>query len=276
MIAIRRLTSDDLDFAFFLKEQAGWNQTRGDWRRFLRLQPDGCFLAEWDGRPAGTVVTCVFDSVAWIAMMLVDASLRGRGLGRALMEQALAFAEEQGAESVRLDATPLGQPLYERLGFTPDFWLTRYGGKAEEEPHVEREGYPVAITANDAASLDLEVIGADRRKLLAALWEEQPGWGVFGDGRLRGYCTGRPGSVAVQIGPCIADAAVGPFLLQDAFRRFSGQNAFIDIPEKNEPANRAAQAVGLSPRRRLLRMTRGAPALEQIERLWASSGPELG
>jgi GNAT superfamily N-acetyltransferase len=281
MIAIRSLTSDDLEFAFHLKEQAGWNQTRADWRRFLRLQADGCFLAEWDGQPAGTVVACVFGSVAWIAMMLVEASLRGRGLGRALMERALAYAAEQGAASVRLDATPLGQPLYERLGFRPDFTLTRYAGAlgaepAAKTPQAEREDYPVAITAEEAAPLDLEVVGADRRKLLTALWEEQPGWGVLGDGRVRGYYTVRPGSNAVQIGPCIADAASGPLLLQDAFRRFEGRTVFIDVPEMNELGGRVAQGAGLSPQRRLLRMTRGASALERVERLWASSGPELG
>ena len=51
-----------------------------DWRRFLALQPDGCFVAECDGRPAGTTVACIFGQVGWIAMVLVDASFRGRGI----------------------------------------------------------------------------------------------------------------------------------------------------------------------------------------------------
>jgi GNAT superfamily N-acetyltransferase len=173
MIVLRRLTSADLDFAFALKEQAGWNQTRADWRRFLSLQPDGCFLAEWEGRSAGTVAAFLFDSVAWIAMMLVEASLRGRGLGRALMDQALDYACQHGAVTVRLDSTPLGQPLYEKLGFMPDYGLTRYGGIPSHNALHSSE-LP-QLTVDDAAVWDHLATGANRRRLLNLLWKEQPG-----------------------------------------------------------------------------------------------------
>lgn len=274
MIRVRAFTLDDLDFGFRLKEQAGWNQTLADWRRLLRLQPEGCLLAEWEGRPAGTVVVCGFGPVAWIAMMLVEESLRGRGLGRALMERALALAEELGAASVRLDATPLGQPLYERLGFAPDYSLTRYGGalRGVDSPGQEL----LEVTADEAGQLDQPATGADRRRLLDALWEEQPGWGVIRDGEFAGYYTARPGSRATHLGPCVADAAAGPVLLGDAFRRFAGRPVFLDIPEPNAPANELAQAAGLAPQRRLLRMTRGPRVAERVEWLWASSGPEKG
>ncbi len=274
MIAIRRLTPDDVDFGMLLKQQSGWNQTRTDWRRYLHLQPDGCFLAESSGQPAGTVVVIVFESVAWVAMMLVEASLRGRGLGRALMERALAFAAEQGAATVRLDATALGQPLYERLGFAADYAVIRYGGMplaslpaAAKLPHV---------AVDDIASLDHAAAGCDRRRLLTALWEEQPGWGVVHDGQALGYYAARPGSGATQIGPCVADVRTGLPLLRDAFQRYAGQPVFVDLPEPNPPALVLAQSVGLSPRRRFQRMTRGPRPTEQLELLWASSGPEKG
>ena len=38
--------------------------------------------------------------------------------------------EELGCTTIRLDATPLGQPLYESLGFVPQYELTRYAGIA--------------------------------------------------------------------------------------------------------------------------------------------------
>ena len=79
MIRIRQMTAADLGLGMRLKSQAGWNQTEADWRRFLEMQPDGCFVAEFDGVSVGTAVGCVFGSVAWIAMVLVDAEFRGRG-----------------------------------------------------------------------------------------------------------------------------------------------------------------------------------------------------
>src|SRR5271156_4343745 len=117
LLRIRDMTVADIPFGMRLKNQAGWNQVEADWRRLLDLQPDGCFVAELDGAPAGTVTTCRFGPVAWVAMMLVDRSLRSHGIGRALMSRAVGDLDSAGIRTIRLDATPLGQPLYESLDF---------------------------------------------------------------------------------------------------------------------------------------------------------------
>src|SRR5438270_10324239 len=98
------MTAADVPLGLRLRGQAGWNQTEADWRRFLRLQPDGCFVAELDGAPAGTTAAFVFGPVAWVAMVLVDEAVRGRGVGTALMRHALALLDGRGVRSVRLDA----------------------------------------------------------------------------------------------------------------------------------------------------------------------------
>ena len=69
---IRAMLSGDITDGLALKERAGWNQVRADWSRTLALQPDGCFVAELDNRVVGTVATCRFGPVGWVAMMLVD------------------------------------------------------------------------------------------------------------------------------------------------------------------------------------------------------------
>src|SRR5437867_4332274 len=50
---MRRMTSDDLDFADALRALANWNQTRQHWQWLLAQAPDGCFIAETDGLRAG-------------------------------------------------------------------------------------------------------------------------------------------------------------------------------------------------------------------------------
>jgi GNAT superfamily N-acetyltransferase len=87
------MTVADVPLGMRLKEQAGWNQTEADWRRFLDLEPEGCFVAELDGQPVGTTTTCVFGSVAWVGMVLVDPAVRGRGVGRSLMKHALDWLD---------------------------------------------------------------------------------------------------------------------------------------------------------------------------------------
>jgi len=78
MIHVREFTTNDLAFGMRLKTAAGWNQMEADWKRAFELEPHGCFVAEYEGRPAGTTTTCVFGDVAWIAMVLVDEALRGQ------------------------------------------------------------------------------------------------------------------------------------------------------------------------------------------------------
>jgi predicted N-acetyltransferase YhbS len=286
VLRIRTMTAADVSLGMRLKEQAGWNQVEADWRRFLAMQPDGCFVAEWDGAPVGTAVASVFGSVAWIAMVLVEQSVRGQGIGKALVEQALSFVEAKGATSVRLDATPLGRPVYEKLGFVAQFALTRYAGILEPRACHPQASPMTQASLRVAEQDDYEAIFAldhsathtDRRKFLARLFRERPAqvYVVDRERRIEGYLTMRHGSGAVQLGPCIANAEGGERLLGDAYSRLAGARVYLDVPCAHDRAVRFAEAAGLESQRTLTRMCRGAPVCEDTERLWASSGPELG
>src|ERR1043166_5775791 len=123
MLTIRPMTDADLPLGMRLSEQAHWNQTDADWRRLLDMQPDGAFVAEWNGKPAGTALTTRFGPVAWISMVLVDEAQRNQGIGTALVKHALEMLDRDRIPAVRLDATTLGQHLYEKLGFVEQFRL---------------------------------------------------------------------------------------------------------------------------------------------------------
>src|SRR5262245_49410777 len=112
-IAVRRLTEADLVAVDELRRFAGWNQTIADWSRFLRLEPDGCFLAAAGDQVVGTVTTTAYGRrVAWIGMMLVHPDYRRQGIGTTLMKHALAYLNGLRVATVRLDATPAGLPIY--------------------------------------------------------------------------------------------------------------------------------------------------------------------
>jgi GNAT superfamily N-acetyltransferase len=272
------MSDADLPLGLRLSQQAGWNQTALDWRRALDLQPDGCFVAEWDAIPVGTATTCLFGDVAWIAMVLVDEAVRGRGIGMALMQHALAFLDAQGVRTVRLDATLMGQPLYERLGFVVEYRLARFEGTLAA---VEAAGSVAAAVPHqwDAlAALDRAVTGVDRRELLHHLFAAEPeNVRVAQDGdTVRGFIAARTGSRAVQLGPCIAPPEVSPLLFVDAWGRFPGQRVYVDVPVDNTAATQLAEAQGLTVQRLLTRMRRGTPRGERIDWLAASFGPEKG
>src|SRR2546423_14270320 len=115
---LRSMRAEDVPAAFNLSAQAGWNQTEEDWRTLLELAPKTCLAIEVDGELAATTtLVCYGSRLAWIGMVLTKASFRGHGFARRLLTQALALADEMQIESVKLDATDQGRPIYEKMGF---------------------------------------------------------------------------------------------------------------------------------------------------------------
>lgn len=84
--------------------------------------PDGrLFLARYDGRPAGCVALRRFDADACeMKRLYVVSECRGLGIGRALVERAIAGALEAGYGSMVLDTLASLEnsvAIYRRRGF---------------------------------------------------------------------------------------------------------------------------------------------------------------
>jgi len=279
MLRIRTMTRYDVTAAMRLNHEAGWNQVTDDWHRFLSIEPEGCFVADIDGQLVGTTVTCVFGSIAWMAMVLVSPVRRGDGIGTGLTQHAVGWLEERGVDTIRLDATPLGLPMYERLNFVPQFELARYAGR------------PVQIADNDDATetpaqeelarmieFDQKVTCTFREKWLTALFAAWPDAVrlVRANGEIQGFVAARRGAHASQVGPCLARGEAGPRLFHHIARRYAGEAVLIDVPVPNVEAGKHAELMGLRVERHLVRMCRGKRVQESVEHLWSSSGPELG
>ncbi len=273
------MTFDDIPLGMYLKEQAGWNQTEADWRRFIDLQPTGCFVGEKNGSPVATATTCVLDSVAWIGMVLVDKPSRGQGVGTRMMQRCIDYVRSCGAETVRLDATPAGQKVYEKLGFEVDYEVLRMEGIAG--PQDTHEGVEPLKSDRLAAvwDFDAKIRGMQRHSLLQRLYDHAPDRmrAVFSNGRVVGYLAHRNGVTATQIGPAVAISDdVGRGLADTALNQCAGERVFMDIPTENEPAMDWAGSRGLVVQRPLMRMHLGKAVNDDPLRQWASSGPEKG
>lgn len=279
MTAIRPMRQHDLGACLTLSQQAGWNQSPADWSRFLDLGKPGCFVAESRGQVVGSVTTCRFDTAGWISMLLVESSHRGSGIGRTLFTTAMDYLESNGTRSIRLDATPLGKPLYESLGFRVDFELARFAGVITAESKSSLPDISISRNSAEIARLDHEVTRADRSRLIARLLQDAPSScrvARGADGELSGFILWRAGASATQIGPCTAEVEVGPRLLDAAAVALEGQRVIVDLPLSQREAVAWAERLGLQSTRPFWRMTRGDARLEDTPRLWASSGAELG
>lgn len=79
------------------------------------------FLARVDGRPAAIAMTIVTRGVAGIYWVGTTEEARGRGLARALTATAVNAGFDMGGEIASLQASPMGEPVYRRMGFETIF-----------------------------------------------------------------------------------------------------------------------------------------------------------
>ena len=290
---IRQLTVDDLDDALVLSSTAGWNQRIDDWRMLLAVAPHGCFAA-WSGdRVVGTAIGIDYDGFGWIAMMLVDPVWRGQGLGRRLLEAAVAAIPPDRV--IRLDATPLGRPLYQSHGFQDEARLMRLVAPAGAREPAPATGDAVRrvparpLTAADLpaiAAADRDVFGGLRRPVLewALAVAPESGWMLAGEGGVPQYCLGRRGRLFDQIGPVVAcDDRAAEALVNAARRAASDRALVVDAAEAHPAFTGWLRRRGFADERPLFRMRLAptpagppAPSSRSVLTEFAILGPEFG
>ncbi|HYT84543.1 MAG TPA: GNAT family N-acetyltransferase [Gemmatimonadales bacterium] len=103
-----------------------------DARAGLASDPDGYFCAVEDDRIRGMVSALVRGQVWYLSMFFVLPGDQGRGLGRALLERALAYGEARGAEvrSVWASLDPRAQARYVMAGMAPRWPIYRLDADA--------------------------------------------------------------------------------------------------------------------------------------------------
>ena len=264
-ITLRQMTEGDVPAADELRRLAGWNQTLEDWRRMLRLEPRGCFVAVQNGEVVGTVTTTTYgQALAWIGMMLVHPEHQRRSIGTRLMRLALEYLQGRGVKCVKLDATPAGRPLYEKLGFVSQGTLTRCRRLAEDETQYPESAASKARDLADAdwdavAEIDAVAFGAPRNRLLRSLAQDSRAALVWpAQGRVIGWGMLRPGANDDYLGPLVCSSAEDSLSLVAALLGKAGRHAVIwDVPDQNESAKTTAQRFGFVPLRPLTRMCLG-------------------
>ena len=79
------------------------------------------FLARQDDEPVGIAMTIVSHGVAGIYWVGSTEKARGQGLGWTMTATAVNAGLEMGVETAALQASPMGEPLYRRMGFETVF-----------------------------------------------------------------------------------------------------------------------------------------------------------
>lgn len=293
----RDMTLDDIPAGLRLCRAAGWNQLAADWELLLRLSRGASRVAVLDGRVVGTVTTVSYeDRFAWVGMVLVDPQHRGQGIGTQLLRKALALLP--GVPAIRLDATPQGRPVYQRLGFREDGELCRMAldlAAASELQSTLASAPPPALSefadlcvrpmcADDMAQVveaDRRIFGASRAEILHWALEQSPeyAWIAISPAGVEGYCLGRHGFRFDQIGPIHAALELVAQRLVTAClsSRKPGTQLIVDPFLHSKSWTNWLHDLGFVYQRPFTRMTLGQNRCPGDRgKSWTIFGPELG
>lgn len=262
-ISIRQMQDTDQETAESIINTA-FHSTIGrveELNLYQAIQPDGWFMIYLDGRPAGTIGATFYNRYAHIGLMAIHPDLQHRGLATFAMNHVLRMAEELGINTVVLDASAKGQPLYARLGFT-GFDETLVYPFPSGSGHTSLPDGVQRITPGDLESIcrmDTLVFGADRERVLRRLLERCPQRGFKvkdNDGTITGYCFAQ----ANRIGPFVAaDSHRAELLLNAALSLPYDEPASLAVPAENKAAIGLLERCRLTHVRTNLHMVKGAP-----------------
>ena len=278
-VSIREMTVDDIAAGLALCRASRWNQTEQDWRFFLTAAPHSALVAQEDGRVIGTVATCPYGPFTWISMVLVEPAARGRHVGTTLLQRGLGLV---GAETTaRLDATPLGEAIYRKLGFADEYRLARWfldGTPARAGRSGARPLAPADWPA--IRESDQRAFGASRLGLLRRLAEDAPEYArvLPGGSHVRGYLFGRHGHNREHLGPLVADGPdTAVALLDSCLAEQPNRRFYLDAPEDRQEWRDILAGMGFAIERPFLRMRRGPLTTPGApSSIYAIAGPEFG
>lgn len=230
-ITYRRMTESDLPSARGLSQALCWAHRLEDWQFMHRLGTG--FVAQENGTLIGTGLCWKFGNThASLGLIIVSSEQQGKGIGRELMNLVL---EELGDRCVLLNATPAGQPLYEKLGFVPT-------GTVDQHQGTMQQTAPIALAARErirpVAAGDLQVLaalatralGMPREEVMAQVLSVVEGVLIEKDGETLGFSMMRRFGRGHVIGPVVApDTERAKALIAHWAQAYAGSFVRVDV-----------------------------------------------
>lgn len=260
-LSIRNLAASDIDEAGRILGAAfrTSESRREELERYLAMQPDGWFGAEFNGRLVGTVGTVDFGAFAYLGAMAVDPPMQRGGIARALMQQALAWLDLRECPAVLLDASVYGEPLYASLGFAAEGQSLVFQNDLPQRfaqlPQGVRE-----LSGEDIPSLvefDSPIFGGGRANVFRTYLADLPDRAFVArdpDNSITGVVFAQPS----RIGPWAAkDIEVAEKLLQAALSTSYSSVVSVLVPSPNSAAADLLSRYGFQKSRAQTHMCKG-------------------
>ncbi|WP_277963467.1 GNAT family N-acetyltransferase [Pseudomonas sp. RIT-To-2] len=224
----RPMTAADVPAAHALSAALKWPHRTQDWAMLQRVA-DG-FVALDDGRVIGSAFACHQGAWSTIGLVIVSDDYQSHGIGRRLMDLALASI---GPRTALLNATVAGAPLYRKMGFV------EFGHIQQRQGTVGVLTAPATpgrwLTAADhprMSALASAATGLARGSVMQAVFADiEQAVGIDVDGQLQAFAVLRPFGRGRCIGPVVAGSAEqAQMLIEHLLAQVPDAFVRIDIP----------------------------------------------
>jgi GNAT superfamily N-acetyltransferase len=257
----------------------GFEESRlTDLCRNFEVQPDGWFVAVQDETLLGTVAAIDYGKFAHIGKLAVPPSSQRQGIGRSLMEYALAWVQSRNIPAVTLDASEKGYPIYLKMGFSVvDFACIHAINGAPQ--HVDCPEGVDQIYWEDLhalAAFDAPIFGGDRSKVLRILLRDFSENALVtrdDHGNISGYLFIQGPKLGPWLASSIADAER---LLQAGLSRTLPDDLFSIVPSSNNDATTLLEHYGFRTHGKNRHMLLGTEPLRQRAKIYGQSSFAIG
>lgn len=256
----------------------GWNPGLHDATCFYAADPNGFFLAEQNGKPAGCLSAVAYDEhFGFAGFYIVKPELRGQGIGHQLIQKASAY---MGSRTIGNDAVVAQQEAYKKYGFSMAYRNIRYRGIASSGViHAPEITDLRKMPFHEVTAYDRGMFPSERSSFLRC-WINQPegtALGYLQDGQLSGYGVIRRCRQGYKIGPLFAD---GEDIAEKIFLALtgivSGEEFFLDVPEPNSGALALVRRYNMQMVFETARMYSGAAPSLPLTKIFGVTSFEMG
>jgi len=280
---VRPMQPGDIVDAIKLSNAEGWNQTEKDWKLLIESPQNVCLLAECNKKIIGTTTAMNYaNQIAWIGMVLVDKEYRRQGVSKLLLTNILK--ELESFASIKLDATPAGQRVYEKFDFQDEYLVTRVvTGSMKNLSFDDDPVLTESIRLNDIEEIiafDEHIFGSNRRQLIESLIHRYPqkAWLLRRNNSMAGFALGREGNKYHQVGP-VSGSTINDvkMLIRKALKELINQPVVIDVLSEKEDLINWLNSIGFTTQRHFVRMYKKENLFPgTVNKQYLICGPEFG
>ncbi len=237
MFYVKNMSSVDVGFAVRITDEVKWNLDEADFRFMMEIEPRGCFVLYYDSKRVGIATAVCFGRIGWLGNVIVDENHREKGGGSLLVNRAIKFLMDSGAEAVGLYAYVDTIAFYKRLefGYDSEFVvLEGLGFSSEIESNiskVQRQHIQQII------DFDSYFLGMSRDKLLEHVLLDSSNTSHFCIEReeISGYAASKVFEETAELGPLVCKKGqnkIAADLVRANLNDLEGLKVTICLPKK--------------------------------------------